>query len=536
MLKLFFKFYLVIALPLLFLFIPAVNPAYKLISSWAEDNYAKDYGGLFYLLDRELQDVAEDKKKEHIEQLNRHFGYQVALIPSTDMTLSQEKRDRIKNGEIVFQIGKTAKLYKKVLGSESVYSLNLDTNQDDDAHNAVKGPIYLLNRLLAGTPAENWPERLHDLAMHSEIPVQIIQKSLAPASVTGNVRLLDGKSVHHEQEKHLITIYATSPDPDLLYQFGPVDERDFLRRVEIVNRVLPASLLALGILLLAWPMYRDIRRLRKTALSLGEGRFDSRIRLGRGASLSPLATAFNTMAGRIQKLISSHKDLTNAVSHELKTPLTRLRFSHEMLLEHPSEKDQTRYLENIERDIDELEKMISELLEHARYDRKSKPGQFEKVNLNEWLTEIIQPFQDCFPKISLKFHSKSKTPCLFSIEKRAMARAIENIISNAVLHALANVAITLKCTDKEITIKVKDDGPGIARPDRQRIFEPFVRLDASRDRKTGSSGLGLAITKQVVKMHDGSIKCEASRLGGACFTICLQTANQQINNFKDSRS
>jgi len=231
-----------------------------------------------------------------------------------------------------------------------------------------------------------------------------------------------------------------------------------------------------------------------------------------------LAMAFNRMAERIRDLISSHKNLTNAVSHELKTPLTRLRFSHEMLRDNPPEDERLRHLNNIERDIGELEILIGELLQHARYDRPVRPGEFETVELRKWLAGIIQPFQDSFPNIDSTFRCNHRN-CVAPIEQRAMTRAVENLLNNAFTHADKTVRVNLTCSGEEIIFTVEDDGPGVAKADRQRIFEPFIRLDSSRQRKTGGTGLGLAIARQVARMHNGSLRCDSSESSGACFTM-----------------
>jgi len=521
MLKLFLKFYLVIALPLVFLFIPAVSPVYKLISYWVEDVSSNEYEPVFHLLDLELQDVVENEKQAFIKQVNRHFGSQVAFLPLEDLELSKSKKKRIQKGEIVLQLGKISKLYRKAPGSKGVIALDIDISIEDRNDQAVKGAVYLVNQRLKTFPVEEWPNQLKKVLKQSDFSVVIIKKSEAPVSVKENPRLLEGKSVLLKHEDNLHTIYAPTPDDGFLYQIGTVDERSLRKRIDNVNRILPASLLALGILFLAWPLYRDIRRLRKAAVSFGRGSLEERVRLGRGSSLNPLASAFNTMAGRIQKLISSHQDLTNAVSHELKTPLTRLRFTHEMLREDPSEKDRVRYLNNIERDINDLEGIIEELLLHARYDRPVRREQFEEVDMHEWFAATLKPFRESNPGTDIGLYFTGRSPCICSIEKRGIARAVENLLSNALRFAGSKVVLSLDCTEHEIIFTVEDDGVGVEKSDRQRLFEPFVRLDSSRHRKTGGSGLGLAICKQIIEMHGGTITCGSSRLGGASFSCCI---------------
>ncbi len=518
MLKLFLKFYLVIAIPLIFLFIPAINPVYKLINYWVEEVSSVEYESVFHLLDFELRDVEENNRQEYIKELNRHFGYQVALLPIDELELSNGKKKRIKNGEMVLQLGKITKLYKKAEGSESIYILDHNVSREDDADFAVKGAVYLANKQLENLPVEEWSAQLSKILKQTDLSVTIIPKSDAPVSVQKNPRLLDGKSVLDRHEKNLNTIYAPGPDRSFLYKIGTVDERSLGKRIEIATRILPATLLALGILFLAWPLYRDIRRLRKAAVDFGNAHLEKRVQLGAGSSLKPLAIAFNTMAARIQKLISSHKDLTNAVSHELKTPLTRLRFTHEMLREDSSDVDRNRHLDNIGRDVNELEEIIGELLLHARYDRPIRPAQFEEVDMQEWFVATLKPFQEGNSGIDIGFYFTGQASCICSIEKRGMGRAVENLISNALRYARSKVVASLDCTEQEVIFTVEDDGGGVEEADRLRLFEPFVRLDSSRHRKTGGSGLGLAITKQIIEMHGGTITCDSSRLGGACFT------------------
>ena len=525
MIKLFLKFYFVLAIPLIFLFIPAVNPLYKMISYWVEEYSVNEYKGVFDLLDLELQDITgESAKQEHIKELNRHFGCQIALLSMDEVELSMAKKKRLQNEEIVLQLGPIGRLYKKTADSENILALDLDVSSEDQADFAVKGAVYLVNQRLKNIPPQEWSSYVQRLFDKDDMPVEIVLKAETPKDVRENPRLLDGKSITIEHEENLNTIYAPTMDPKLLYKIGTVDERLLGQRIEMATRILPALLLAFGILLLSWPLYRDIRRLRKAAIAFGKGSLEQRVKLGRGASLNPLAIAFNAMAERVQKLISSHKDLTNAVSHELKTPLTRLRFSHEMLRENPTDDDRIRHLDNIERDIDDLEEIIGELLVHARYDRPVQPGQFEEVDMRTLLADIVQPFKESFPLTKLKLDFENHTPCHCFIEKKAMARAVENLLTNALRYADTSVLIRFTCTEKEITLMVEDDGAGVAEADRQRLFEPFVRLDSSRHRKTGGSGLGLAITRQIVEMHGGSISCDTSPLGGACFT-CLIPRN-----------
>jgi signal transduction histidine kinase len=229
------------------------------------------------------------------------------------------------------------------------------------------------------------------------------------------------------------------------------------------------------------------------------------------------------------QLIDGHKELTNAVSHELKTPVARLRFAHEMLLEQPTPVDQKRYLENIDRDLGELESLISELLTHARYDRADYSIHQDSHVLRGWLESLVLEFSDLYSrlKFNLSIEAGVKTA---RFDKRAMSRVIRNLLSNGARYAESKVDILVIHDVEGISFCVDDNGCGVSEGDRLNIFEPFVRLDSSRQRGSGGTGLGLAIIKRIVERHGGSVVCEQSDLGGARFVVTLITVVDDNEN------
>jgi len=227
------------------------------------------------------------------------------------------------------------------------------------------------------------------------------------------------------------------------------------------------------------------------------------------------------MAGRIQQLIDSHKDLTRAVSHELRTPISRIRFSLEMVQVSGNEPERLHYLQEIGQDIDELDSLVSELLIYARFDRETPDLNREERLLAPWLADTVHTSKTQFQQIVCTCRIARDAGAIKArIAPRFMTRALTNLIANAAKYARRQVIVSLEKKDRDCLIHVDDDGPGIPEADRERIFEPFVRIDSSRNRTTGGHGLGLAIVRRIVTMHRGRVWVEPSSLGGARFTIC----------------
>jgi signal transduction histidine kinase len=277
-----------------------------------------------------------------------------------------------------------------------------------------------------------------------------------------------------------------------------------------------------GFLTLIWiiPYWRKLRKISIAAMVFGNGDFNVRADISKRSSLTPIATAFNTMAERIQQLINSHKELTNAVSHELRTPLSRLRFGLEMLETSEDMETRAHYARELQIDVADLEELVSELLTFARFDRERPELQFGFHLLEPFLHQLLaESFPDECP-IHYQIHNYlDEQSGKARFEPKYLARALGNLIQNALRHADCRIQVIVERNGGDCIIHLDDDGVGIREPDRQRVFEPFTRLDASRNRKSGGYGLGLAIVMRILKWHNGRVTVGDSPLGGARLTI-----------------
>ena len=225
------------------------------------------------------------------------------------------------------------------------------------------------------------------------------------------------------------------------------------------------------------------------------------------AEVRRAARAFNTMRERIQRLVTERMQAMAAVSHDLRTPITRLRLRSELL-----DDEATRRL--IDADLGEMEEMIDSTLEYLRGGVTGEA--LRPIDLASVIETIVDEHLDQGHKISLS--GLNAAPILGRV--LPLKRAFSNIIGNAVKYgATADVAITE--ADGHVVVTVEDRGPGIPPAEMERVFHAFVRLEESRGRETGGSGLGLTIAQAVAQSHEGSITLENRSEGGLCVTVSL---------------
>ena len=234
---------------------------------------------------------------------------------------------------------------------------------------------------------------------------------------------------------------------------------------------------------------RPIVHLSQAAERFGKGQFDSDFKVSGALEIRQASYEFERMKRRILKHISQRTAMLSGISHDLKTPLTRLKLQIELL-------NKNQKLNSLKEEITEMEKMINEYLDFAS-NQYSQP--VEKFN-------IVQLIQNLIDK-SFKKNIKIKSPkiLIFSGRKNLIRRCIANIINNSQKYA-ENISITCKKIKKTILINIDDDGPGIADEHKEKVFRPFYRVDKSRSLKDSNVGLGLSIVEDIVNSHGGTVK------------------------------
>lgn len=248
---------------------------------------------------------------------------------------------------------------------------------------------------------------------------------------------------------------------------------------------------------------RLIRKLSESAEKFGRGQDAPNLRPVGSQEIRSLTISFIKMKERVLRQISQRTDMLSAVSHDLRTPLTRMKLQLEMMADSPE-------IVDLKSDVSDMEKLINEYLDFARFDDKEKT---KSVNIKEFLQEKIINY---YGKMNRIIINKIDLDGNFVLELRKLAfkRAIINLVDNAFNYG-KQVMLTASINKDNLLIVVEDDGPGIPEIERENVFKPFYRIDNSRNldskSSSGGSGLGMAIAFDAIVAHGGSIKLSDSR-------------------------
>lgn len=276
--------------------------------------------------------------------------------------------------------------------------------------------------------------------------------------------------------------------------------------------------IALVIMIWLWPLTRDLRRLERATTNFGNRNwvFDADIKPG--SQVHPLAEAFRRMAARIDSLIGSHQDMSNAVSHEIKTPLARMRFEIEMARTAATSDKLAEHMNNINTDIAELNAFVTATLDYAILERAEVALNIAEHDFTLILPAVTESVRrSAQPDLNIHCEVQSNATRV-SCDAHLMETVLRNLLYNAIRYARKDLRVTFLVQPDGYTLHIDDDGPGIPEADRQRVFGSFVQLGDRRGTKVGY-GLGLAIVKRVVEWHNGVVAISQSRLGGARFSI-----------------
>jgi len=278
------------------------------------------------------------------------------------------------------------------------------------------------------------------------------------------------------------------------------------------------GLVAVAVALGAYPI---VRRLTKRLEALqqgverwGEGDLARRLPEDGRDEVAFLAQRFNIAAERVQALLLSHKALLANASHELRSPLARIRMGLELMGTRPGDASAAAR-EEITRNIHELDQLIDEILLASRLDASPIDlGTLEPVDLVGLCAE------EC-AQTGAEFEVPAGcTSLVVPGVAKLLRRVVRNLLENARRHAAGEVSLSLQPGGSQAVIRVCDRGPGVPPQQRERIFEPFYRLPGASERD-GGVGLGLALVKSITTRHGGSVRCEERPGGGACFVIEL---------------
>lgn len=278
--------------------------------------------------------------------------------------------------------------------------------------------------------------------------------------------------------------------------------------------------------LLARSLTSSIRRLRTATRQFAGGDLTTRVKtcsLG-SSEIHQLGVDFNGMAERIEDLITSQKRLQRDISHELRSPLARLNVALELARQRAGD-DAQQALDRIERESERLNDMIGQLLRLNQLELTAaeQPTPLDLAPLLEKLVADAN-FEAQHKQVQVRLHQPAQLPLTGSPE--LLNRALENIVRNAIHYSPGGGHILIDArqqTPDTLVIEIRDSGPGVPEEELEKIFQPFYRVAAARDRRTGGTGIGLAISQRAIERHGGRVFARNHPGGGLLITIELPT-------------
>ena len=410
--------------------------------------------------------------------------------------------------------------------ADFVISTSVKGVTDDYTRRFMQGTIVLIEDDLFRKPRKEWPNAIKTLGRKFSYKLDIVERWTLNLSVKQAEKLdagelaidKDGDILYHRLKNtpQVLVVGPLSPDAD--------PDRPRTLPLELRIRLLTWSLIGFILAIAVWfwvrPVWRDLEALRKTARALGEGHFESRAPQARSPAFELLTETLNGMAERTQRLIAMQKELSSAISHELRTPIARMRFAVEMLPDADTADERERVRQMMSDDLEELDNLIDASLTYSRFEREQPELHLTRVDLEEWLNESVDAIRILGKSLELSVDcSALPRGQQVELDLKSMPYALTNLLRNAIKYAKSRIVVSAQVSANRVLIHVDDDGVGIAPDERQKVFSAFTRLDRARDRATGGYGLGLAIVRLVLEQHEGSALADSSPLGGARFTL-----------------
>jgi two-component system OmpR family sensor kinase len=380
----------------------------------------------------------------------------------------------------------------------------------DDKSQAVA--LRAIENQLHGVPESEWKSVISRLAAKTGAGLELF----AASDIAGRETLekLKGGQIAYMQsaqgeswalqqvdDGHVLALKSTDPDA----QRGPL---------EWTLTLLFYAAIALVIMAWIWPLTRDLRTLEKAAARFGRKNWAFKAGIKPRSQIYPLAQTFCKMAARIDELIASHKDMSNAVSHEIKTPLSRMQFEIELAQRAETVADVKNSLSHIKTDIAAIDALVKATLGYAILEKADMSLNIGTHNFTTFIPAIAEYVRrNARPEVRMRAAVQSDADKVLC-DMHLLETVLKNLLFNAARYAKRDIRISFNVHDGMNQLFVDDDGPGIPEKDRQRALQSFVQLNQSNGKKTGF-GLGLAIVKRAIEWHSGEVVISRSPLGGA---------------------
>ncbi|MDA0151089.1 ATP-binding protein [Vibrio sp. Makdt] len=331
--------------------------------------------------------------------------------------------------------------------------------------------------------------------------------------------------IFHDDERDLWFRLANS---DNTYHYLPNSEALVRQKIELEDDLIWLFFLASFILYglcHVLIIFRRVKKLESATLRFAEGDLSTRAETSSGIAIGSLNKSFNLMADRIHRLVESNRSLTNAVAHELRTPIFRIQWQAEMLKDTPLSEEQEKTIESIVEDTEEMEKMVDELLYYAKLDSTELESLQQPLEIKDFLEHATTRWSK-ETALSIDLYLPEHEQSIVA-DETLLNRALDNLVRNAMKFARTQISIEVTKHQEQLQIAVHDDGDGVAEEHRAHLFDPFYVGDKARNKAKSGHGLGLSIVHKICAQHHATVQiAQSPSLKGAVFTITFPLCNE----------
>jgi two-component system sensor histidine kinase RstB len=487
--------------------------------------------GTFTLMADNLQPMDSIERQRSMAIWERLLGIPLTLQAVSETQLDSSRRNRLSRGQVVVeQIGPhAAKVYRQLSADEP---LLLTGEVRQISEQLARATIYLLIDELIRFPVQEQPERLEILRQSKGFGFDLRLVALKTADIDDDQRrrIVEGDTVMAlAKGGDSIRVFAGIANTPWILELGPLYPLNpYPPELLVLIALIGLCFIGLVVYLLVRRLERRVQALETAATHIAQGSLQTRVPVTGADSVGRLAATFNGMAEHLQRSLMIQRELVRAVSHELRTPVARLRFGLEMVVDATTPEARHKYLQGMDHDIQDLDKLVDEMLTYARLEQGAPTLNFQRVDLEQLVDQVIAELAPLRAAVQV-----SRGLCRIAAdcqgawveaEPRYLHRALQNLLSNAIRHAESRVLISFEMDAQRCRIDIEDDGPGIPESAWERLFTPFMRLDDSRARASGGHGLGLSIVRRIINWHGGrALIAHSEQLGGACFSLAWPT-------------
>jgi two-component system sensor histidine kinase RstB len=495
----------------------------ELVNALRHDHYREQLAqGSFRLMADNLAGMDAVERTRAMALWGRLLGTPLHLEALSAIRLDSRARSRLLRGQVLVEQLNPSLIYSLVSEKER---LVLTATVEQVSEQLARATLFLISDELRRYPAPEQRQRLAELveAKGFGYPVHLRAMDQMTLDVDQRRRLVEGDTVMAMVSGgEAIRVMVGQVDTPWILEIGPLYPLNpYPPQLLALFTVLGLTLIGLTLYALVRRLEYRLRGLESAATRIAAGRLEARVPEGEADSVGRLAAAFNAMAEHVQRLISVQREMVRAVSHELRTPVARLRFGLEMVEDSEEPAQRRKYLEGMDHDIQELDRLVDEMLVYARLEQGSPQLDFQEVELPALLERVMDEAAPLRVEVRLErgIWQPAEDGGLIEAEPRYLQRAVLNLVSNALRHAERRVRVSYSIAGDVCRVDVEDDGPGVPREAWERIFTPFLRLDDSRARSLGGHGLGLSIVRRIIHWHGGRASVGRGGLGGARFSL-----------------